>query len=598
MREHEERIKKLEQICTRLNEEIAAQQNILLALQGYDYVTGVSDIIEDGRVVGYTISFHKGESVNIYHGLDGADWAVPSIGISKSVDGKYYWTIDGQKIEYQEEVIVPKLMIEDGVWYVSYDDGLSWRELYPADMENDDEGDSLFEGVDTSDPNYILITLVTGEQVKLPTWKAFQELQVQVNKMNTNVSSLQNLVVALQNRDYVVDVQPVIVEGIVVGYTIFFSNSLPVTVYHGNDGEDGNVPVIGVKKGEDGLYYWTVDGEWILDVPDYKFPFDNTYWTIDGEWLADENGNKVPAVGADGKGGAMPQLKIEGGCWYVSFDGGQTWCREPLGPASGSSDESIFSEICYDEDYLTLVLKNGETIKIPRTPYSEGISYSLELYKKTHYSAAFIGNVGVSESDLAFCRVTIYYSDSADFNIHTAQSASTQYFDYNGNFVLTIDGLKSSSRYNYCISIETLSEVTYGPVMAFETDQRIASVLDLSPYTAVGGYLSSSYGTTQWNNSSTTYYHHQIPLSDLGYPSWITITANVLQTSYLAFFKEKATSAHQSTLPPYAAGWDTRIVMSAGTTQTFDVPVNAEYLYILSQSSLGSHEPELIEYGK
>lgn len=599
LREHEERILKLEQLCIRLNEEISAQQSILVALQGYDYVTGVTDIIEDGKVVGYTICFSKGESINIYHGLDGTDCSTPSIGIRKSSDGEYYWTVDGENMEYQAEVLVPKLKVEDGVWYVSYDNGLTWRELYPADIDDEDEGDSFFEAVDTSDPDYILITLVTGEQIKLPTWKAFQKLQTQVNKMNTSISSLQNIIVALQNRDYVVDVQPVIVDDMVVGHTIFFSKSLPVTIYHGNDGEDGNIPVIGVKKGEDETYYWTVNGEWILDAPDTQFPSDNdSYWVIDGEWIVDENGNKVPAGGSDGKDASTPQLKIEAGYWYVSFDGGRTWFEEPLGPVSGTADESIFSEISYDEDYLHLALKNGEIIRVPRHPNAKGISYSLELFSQTYHSVTFIGNVGLAEADLAFCRVTIYYSDSEDFNIHTAQSASTQTFDYNGNFSLCIDGLDCSTAYRYSIHIESMFEEVYGPVLEFETDERVAEVLDLSLYTDVGGYLSSNNGFTTWVNSHSTYFHYQIPLADMGYPSWITITANASQSSYIAFFKAKATSVHQSLLPPYSSGLDGRIVMTAGTTQTFNIPADAEYIYLLSRSSAGSHAPELIEYQK
>lgn len=598
LREHEERIMKLEQICMRLNEEISAQQSILVALQGYDYVTGVADIMEDGKVVGYAISFSKGEPVNIYHGLDGMDCNAPTIGVSRTPDGEYYWTVDGERVDYEADVVVPKLKVVDGIWYVSYDNCMTWRELYPADINDDEEESvSFFESVDTSDPDHILITLVTGEQIMLPTWKAFRELLGQVNKLNTNISSLQNVVVALQNHDYVVDVQPVIADGIVVGHTIFFSDSLPVTIYHGKDGEDGNVPVIGVKKGDDGVYYWTVDGEWILDVPDCQFPFDDSEWIIDGEWLADENGNKVPAVGSDGRGGAMPQLKIEGGYWYVSFDGGVTWCEESLGPASGSADESIFSEISYDEDFLYLVLKNGETITVSRHPYAEGISYTVELYRMTHHSATFIGNVELSETDRAFSRVNIYYSDSSDFNIHTARHASTQAFDYNGNFSLTLEELDSNCHYHYCVSVEVLDEEVFGPVMNFKTEERVAEIMDLSIYTDVGGYLSSSYGSTQWVNSHSTYFHYQIPLADLGYPSWITITANAAQTSYVAFFKAKATADHQSALPPYASGLDMRFVMDAGTVQTFDLPEDAEYLYLLSRSSSGSHAPELIEYG-
>ncbi|MBR5499625.1 MAG: hypothetical protein IKV75_05650, partial [Bacteroidales bacterium] len=71
--EHEQRIEKLEAACDLMNTNISALQAIVTALQGNDYVTGVAEIVEDGEVVGYTITFSKSGVVKIYHGEDGAD---------------------------------------------------------------------------------------------------------------------------------------------------------------------------------------------------------------------------------------------------------------------------------------------------------------------------------------------------------------------------------------------------------------------------------------------------------------------------------------------------------------------------------------------
>ena len=61
------------------------------------------------------------------------------------------------------------------------------------------------------------------------------------------------------------------------------------------------------------------------------------YWTIDGEWLLDSDGNKIPTTGKDGADGQngengqdgadgiTPQLKIEEDYWYISYDNGMTW---------------------------------------------------------------------------------------------------------------------------------------------------------------------------------------------------------------------------------------------------------------------------------
>ena len=172
-----------------------------------------------------------------------------------------------------------------------------------------------------------------------------QTLETLCSQMNTNISSLQTLVNALQQGDYVTNVSPVTQEGETVGYTISFLKSAPITIYNGKDGEkgekgeqgeqglqgekgkDGYTPAIGVRQDTDGAYYWTLDGEWLLD----------------------NEGNKVKASGSDagegeqgepgapGKDGVTPQLKIENDYWYVSYDNGATWTQ--LGKATGEKGE-------------------------------------------------------------------------------------------------------------------------------------------------------------------------------------------------------------------------------------------------------------------
>lgn len=78
-------------------------------------MTGTTTLTEDGVVIGYVINFSKSGSVTVYHGQDGNDGSegkdghVPVIGVAKEADGK-----DG---------VTPTLKIEDGYWYVLYDNG-------------------------------------------------------------------------------------------------------------------------------------------------------------------------------------------------------------------------------------------------------------------------------------------------------------------------------------------------------------------------------------------------------------------------------------------------------------------------------------------
>lgn len=100
------------------------------------------------------------------------------------------------------------------------------------------------------------------------------KLEELCKQLNTNISSLQTIVSALQKNDYITSVAPIIQDGKTIGYTISFAKSPKITIYHGQDGkdgtngkdgQDGHTPIIGVKRGADGIYYWTLDGNWLTD---------------------------------------------------------------------------------------------------------------------------------------------------------------------------------------------------------------------------------------------------------------------------------------------------------------------------------------------
>ena len=150
------------------------------------------------------------------------------------------------------------------------------------------------------------------------------DLENTVNGINSNVSALQSLVSALQNK--------VTVDAVTKnenGYTISFSDGTKATV---SNGEKGETPAIGVKA-EDGVFFWTVNGEWLLDA----------------------EGNRVIVTGA------VPQVKVEDGKWFVSYDG-TNW--QEIG-----TTESI-SGIVVTEDanfvYLT-VPGSGDTVSISKS---------------------------------------------------------------------------------------------------------------------------------------------------------------------------------------------------------------------------------------
>ena len=230
-------------------------------------------------------------------------------------------------------------------------------------------------------------------------WDAIDGLDSRVTKleelckeMNTNITSLQTVVSVLQSNDFITGVVEIKKDGEVIGYTITFGKHDPITIYHGQDGKDGadgkdaqdgsaNAPVIGVAQDTDGVYYWTLNGEWLLDGNGNKLPVSGK----DGHNGTNGSNGQDGADGQDGKDGITPQLKIEDGYWYISYDNGATWTQ--LGKATGEDGkdgangkdgqngtdgkdgqdgDSMFQSVTQDENHVYFTLADGTTIKIAK----------------------------------------------------------------------------------------------------------------------------------------------------------------------------------------------------------------------------------------
>ena len=93
-----------------------------------------------------------------------------------------------------------------------------------------------------------------------------QALEERLEQMNNSIQTLSQLVHALENNIYIVDIQETD-----DGYIIDMSDGKSLIVRHGRDGDDGKdgiCNVVGIKD-DGGVYYWTIsiDGEeeWLLD---------------------------------------------------------------------------------------------------------------------------------------------------------------------------------------------------------------------------------------------------------------------------------------------------------------------------------------------
>ena len=178
--------------------------------------------------------------------------------------------------------------------------------------------------------------------------------------MNTDIAALQTIVDVLQDNDCVTDVVPVVEGTTIIGYTLRFLHHAPITIYHGDKGDEGLTPTIGIRQDTDGVWYWTLNGEWLTDSLGNKIKAESRDGK-DGENGQDEKD------GEDGQDGVTPQLKIEEEYWYVSYTDGASW--ERLGKATGetgTTGESFFRDVTQDAENVYLTLSDGTTVTVPK----------------------------------------------------------------------------------------------------------------------------------------------------------------------------------------------------------------------------------------
>ena len=184
-----------------------------------------------------------------------------------------------------------------------------------------------------------------------------QTLEDLCTKLNTNLTALSTLVQSMEKGDYVVSVSPLKEGSVEVGYRIVFKENGPVDIYHGQDGADGKDGQDGTdgKDGQNGT-----DGENGADgkTPEFgpkKDADELYYWAVDGEFVMDAEGKKIPLVTV----GATPQLKIEEETWFVSYDDGNEW--EELGAAVSVGIKEI-EEV---DGELVITMADGSQIAVP-----------------------------------------------------------------------------------------------------------------------------------------------------------------------------------------------------------------------------------------
>ena len=389
-----ERVSALESLCEQLNTNVASLQQLISAIQSKDLISGITSITENGKEVGYKINFFNSPSITILNGVSGQ---TPLIGSKKDTDELYYWTIqyDGGDVEWLtnsdgEKIlamgITPFFKITDGKWYISYDLGKTYTEIGQA---TGNSGDSMFESIDTSDPDFVLITLSNGTVLKIPTAAAYEALKNNVSQINTNTRSLMSIVDAIKDDwTYVKSVSSIMSEGEEIGTSIKLSNDSTIIIYHWTS---GSAPTLFAKKDvTNNIYYWAIQ-----------------YIGENATWITGENGEKIKAFGSQPEGIPIVGIKELNGYYYWTIKYGEEGTVNYLLNTEGdkiraidSIRNSIFSGINNtNPDYFKISISSG------------GVNYDYclpKMYSVVLTSSSFSMNV----NSTATIGYTVYGADS------------------------------------------------------------------------------------------------------------------------------------------------------------------------------------------
>lgn len=285
------------------------------------------------------------------------------------------------------------------------------------------------------------------------------KLEILTEEYNANLSSLQGVLNALNERDYVTDVLPVNRNGKEVGLTIIFSKKSPITIFFGEvsiGNLGGAFPEIGVGKDVDGNYYWTLDGIWITD----------------------DEGNKILASGqagqqgAAGQNGVTPKLKIENDKWYVSYDNEKTWNLLGDVPSGGSSVSGgsnqpvggcVFSDVKVGENSVALTLTDGTEVVVPK---KFKVNFVVGNPECTHVEIT-----GVAMPVSPDYEVGVYYSKDSRVQVQASEKVSCFDFGRDNSFSICLDGLEPGTTYYWRSYVSMYGDVEYGEVQSFTTPQ-------------------------------------------------------------------------------------------------------------------------------
>lgn len=247
--------------------------------------------------------------------------------------------------------------------------------------------------------------------------RRIEKIERRCQELNTTLQGIQSLLDNLQNYDFITGIEPVYDGSDIIGYTISFTHSDPVVLYNGTDAE---TPELGVAKGDDGVWYWTV-----------KYPSD-----VFPSFITDNYGVRIPTDAGS------PLLKIENGYWMVTYDGGDIWHN--LGRATGEDGASFFESVTDKGDYIEFRLLNGTTIQVPTWASFEKLQ---ENCRKTNENLEAFSRLAKTYSDKVYVQDMIPIlngTDTIGCRLQLSDGQAFSFYDGIGTNVPVIGARRAS----------------------------------------------------------------------------------------------------------------------------------------------------------
>ena len=168
-------------------------------------------------------------------------------------------------------------------------------------------------------------------------------LRDHIESLNGSVTSVHEIVTEMAQGGYVQTIAEFSADG-KSGYDLTFNNGKVVRLYNGvtgKDGKDADTPRIGMRQDPDGVWYWT----------------------LDGEWLEAGDGGKILAADRDG---IVPSFKIADGKIFISVDKGNTWTEAGVDKSAEGISIVSDADVTSFKDRIVLTLADGSRLEVPR----------------------------------------------------------------------------------------------------------------------------------------------------------------------------------------------------------------------------------------